>query len=155
MLEKITEELASHYGSQSITGHSGSVNEAREVGRTDHVEIDIERDAPPNLLRQGSHMVARADEATLLCAPEREAHATASLGRPFGQSQRRFEHYRRAATIVVDARPLRHAVEMRTNDDQGTIAIQSRIGQHVSSEPLAGNGIDFEPHSGATTSCDV
>src|SRR5438876_10855099 len=131
MFAKISEELALHYGSQSITGHSGSVNEAREVGRADHVEVDIERDAPANLLGQGSHMVARANEPALLCTPECEAHATASLGRPLGQSQRRFEHYRRAATIVVDARPLRHAVEMCTNDDQGAIAIKSRIGQHV------------------------
>ncbi len=53
-------------------------------------------------------------------------------------SQSSFEHYSRTATIVIDARPLRYAVEMRTNDDQGTIAIKSRIGQHVSSEPLAG-----------------
>src|SRR5262245_36273356 len=128
MLAKVSEELASHYGSQSITGHSGSVNEAREVGRADHVEVDIERDVPAKLLGQGSHMMARADEAALLCTPECEAHAAAGLGRTLGQLQRRFEHCSRTATIVVDARPLRYAVEMRTNDDQGTIVIPSHIG---------------------------
>src|SRR5262245_10070216 len=96
-------------------------------------------------------MVARADEAMLLCAPEREAHATPCFGRLLAQSQRRFEHYRRATTIVVDARPFWHAVEMRFSDNQGTIV---RVGQHVSSEPLAGHGIDVEAHSGAATGCD-
>src|SRR6516164_3253809 len=100
-------------------------------------------------------MVAGADEAALLCAPECEAHATAGLRRPLGQSQRRFEHYSRAATIVVDARPLRHAVEMRTNDDEGAIAVKGRVGQHVSSQPLSDHGVDLEAHSGAAASCDI
>src|SRR5262249_20433893 len=100
------------------------------------------------------HMVAGADEAALLCAPECEADASAGLGRSLGQSQRRFEHYSRAATIVVNTRSLRHAVEMRTNDDQGAIAIKNRIGQHVSRGPLAGRGTDLGAHSGAGASCD-
>src|SRR5262249_54829329 len=90
----------------------------------------------------------------LLCAPECEADTTAGLGRSLGKPQRRFEHYSRATTIVVNTRSLRHAVEMRTNDDQGAIAIKNRIGQHVSSEPLAGHGIDLEAHIGAVASCD-
>src|SRR5262249_6672710 len=73
---------------------------------------------------------------------------------PLANPQRRFEHYSRATTIVVNTRSLRHAVEMRTNDDQGAIAIKNRIGQHVLSEPLAGHGIDLEAHSGAVASCD-
>src|SRR5712671_848378 len=61
--------------------HSGTLNKAREVGRSDHIEVDIQRDVPTHLLGQGCHMVAGADEAALLCAPECEAHATARLGR--------------------------------------------------------------------------
>src|SRR3954471_2316630 len=74
---------------------------------------------------------------------------------PWDQSQRRFEHCSRAATIVVNTRSLRHAVEMRTNDDQGAIAIKSRVGQHVSSQPFAGHGVHVETYSGAATSCNV
>src|SRR4029077_161116 len=96
-----------------------------------------------------------ADQAELLCAPECEAHATAGFGRPLCQPQRRFEHCSRAATIVVNTRSLRHAVEMRTNDDQGAIAIKGSVGQHVSSQPLAGYGVYVETYSGAAASCDV
>jgi hypothetical protein len=152
---KISEEFASYNGSQSLIGRSRTLNEAREVGRADHVEIDIERDVTTHLLGQGSHVVAGADEAALLCAPECEAHATAGLRRPPGQPQRRFEHYSRAATIVVDARPLRHAVEMRTNNDEGATAVKGRVGQYVSSQPLSDHGVDLEAHSGAAASCDI
>src|SRR5262249_7452066 len=99
------------------------------------------------------HMVAGADEAALLCAPECEADTTAGLGRSLGQSQRRFEHYSRATTIVVNTRSLRHAVEMRTNNDQGAIAIKNRIGRQVSREPVSGRGIALGAHSGAVGSC--
>ena len=85
-------------------------------------------------------MVPGADQSALLCAPECEAPATAGFGRSLGQSQRRFEHCSRAATIVVNTRSLRHAVKMRTNDDQGAIAIKSCVGQHVSSSAFAGHG---------------
>src|SRR5262249_39802790 len=151
---KLSEELASHHGSQSITCRSGTLNKAREVRRADHIKIDIQPDVPTHRLGQGCHMVAGAEEAALPGAPEGEAAARAGWVRPLGQSQRRFEHYSRAATIVVNTRSLRHAVEMRTNDDQGAIAIKGRIGEHVSSEPLAGDGIDLEAHSGAVASCD-
>ena len=72
------------------------------------------------------------------------------------QSQRRFEHRCRAATIIVDARSLQHAVEMRTNDNQGTIATGGRVGQYVSAPTLFGHGVDRETH-GCTIcpSCDV
>src|SRR5258706_13227304 len=46
---KISEEFASHHGSQSLIARRGALNEAREVGRADHVEIDIERDVPTHL----------------------------------------------------------------------------------------------------------
>src|SRR5262245_24748864 len=151
---KISEELASNHGDQSITGRSRTLNESPEVWRADHVEVDIKCNVPTHLLGQGSHMAAGTDEAALLCAPECETHATAGLGWALGQSQGRFEHDRRAATVVVDARPLRYAVEMRTNDDQGTIAIPSRIGQHVSSQSFAGHGVDLEVNSGAGATCN-
>src|SRR5262249_28323639 len=152
---KIGEEFASHHGSQSITGRSGTLNEARKVGRADHIEVDIQRDVPTHFLGQGFHMVAGADKAALLCAPECEAQVTAGFGRSLCQSQRRFEHCSRAATIVVNTRSLRHAVEMRTNDDQGAVAIRSSVGQHVSSQPLAGYGVYVETYSGAGARCDV
>src|SRR5262249_6672708 len=83
---KLSEKLASHHGSQSITCRSGTLNKAREVRRADHIEVDIQRDVPTHLLGQGCHMVAGADEAALLCAPECEADTTAGLGRSLGQS---------------------------------------------------------------------
>src|SRR5262245_45423551 len=152
---KISEEFASHHGSQSITGRSGTLKEARKVGRADHIEVDIQRDAPTLLLGQGSQMVTGADEAALLCAPECEAHASAGSGRSLCQSQRRFEYCSRAATIVVNTRSLRHAVEMRPNDDQGAVAIKNSVGQHVSSQTLASYGVHVEMYSGAGASCDV
>src|SRR5262249_40679960 len=89
---KLSEELASHHGSQSIACRGGALNKAREVGRADHIEIDIQRNVPTHLLGQGCHMVAGADEAALRCPPECEADASAGLGRSLGQSQRRFKH---------------------------------------------------------------
>ena len=125
MWAKISKQLASHHASQSLSGRSRTLNESREVGRTDHVEVDIESDVPTHVLGQCAEMMAGADETALLCPPECEAYASAGSAWPRGQSQRRLEHYSRTATIVVDAWPLRHAVEMRTNDDQGAIAIQA------------------------------
>src|SRR4029453_19538385 len=91
---KLSEELASPHGSQSVTCRSGTLNKAREVGRGDHIEVDVQRDVPMRLLGQGCHMVAGADEGALLCAPECEstADATAVFGRSMGKSQRRFKH---------------------------------------------------------------
>src|SRR5260221_13679286 len=66
---KISEEFASHHRSQSLIGRSGALNEAREVGRPDHVEIDMERDVPTPRLGQGSAAVARAKRAPLPCPP--------------------------------------------------------------------------------------
>jgi hypothetical protein len=34
-------------------------------------------------------------------------------------------------------------------------AIKGRVGQHVSSQPLAGRGVHVETYSGAAASCDV
>ena len=100
-------------------------------------------------------MVARADEAALLGAPEREAHA-AAVWRIAGQSQRGFEHRGRAAAIVVDARPLRHAVEMRADDDQGDRSpVGSALGQHVAGRALAGDSVDREAHGGAAVGRDA
>src|SRR5262249_57045004 len=89
-------------------------------------------------------MLTRAHEALLLCSPEGETHATACSGRLQHQSQRRFEHCGRAATIIVDARSLQHAVEMRTNDNQGTIATGGRVGQYGSAPTPFGHGVDRE-----------
>src|SRR5262245_11390656 len=152
---KISEELTSHHGSQSITACSGTLKEARKVGRADHTVVNLQRDALTLLLGQGSQMVAGADEAALFCAPECEAHAIAGFGRSLCQSQRYLEHCSRAATIVVNTRSLQHAVEMRTNDDQGTSATKSSVGQHVSRQPLAGHGVYVETYSGAGASCDI
>src|SRR5436309_1950944 len=89
-----------------IIGRSRALNKADEVGRADHVEIDVERNVTTFIFGQSVEMATRADEALLLCSPEDEAHASASSDRLPGQSQRRFEHCGRAATIIVDARPL-------------------------------------------------
>src|SRR5262249_2453010 len=81
---KLSEKLASHHGSQSITCRSGTLNKAHEVGRGDHIKIDIQRDVPTHLLGQGCQMVAGADEAALLGAPECQAHPSARLARSLG-----------------------------------------------------------------------
>ena len=93
-------------------------------------------------------MVARADQTTLFRAPECEAHATPR--RLLRQSQRNFEHGRRAAAVVIDPRPFGHAVEMRTNDDQCTLVVGARVGNDVSGRALAGDSVDRQAH-GATS----
>ena len=65
-----------------------TLDESREVGRAHHVEVDVEPNAAAFLLGQGPDMVARADEAALLGAPEREPQALSGWA---GQLQRRFE----------------------------------------------------------------
>src|SRR5215813_8372009 len=115
MLAKISDEFASRNGNRGMIGRGRALNEAHEVGRADHVEIDVEHDVTTVIFGQTVDMLTRAHEALLLCSPEGETHATACSGRLPRQSQRRFEHRGRAATIIVDARSLQHAVEMRTN----------------------------------------
>src|SRR5262249_55893996 len=115
-----------------MIGCSRALNEAHEVGRADHVEIDVEHDVTTVIFGNTAAMLRRPHEALLLCSPEGETPGTACSGRLPHQSQRRFEHRGRAATIIVDARSLQHAVEMRTNDNQGTIATGGRVGQYVS-----------------------
>src|SRR5262249_51771495 len=114
-----------------MIGRSRALNEAHEVGRADHVEIDVEHDVTTVIFGQTVDMLTRAHETLLLCSPEGETHATACSGRLPHQSQRRFEHRGRAATIIVDARSLQHAVEMRTNDNQGTIATGGGAGPYA------------------------
>ena len=58
---------------------------------------------PALIFRQGGDMVTRADQTTLLGAPECEAHATAILCRLLRQSERSFKHCRRAAAVCPTA----------------------------------------------------
>src|SRR5438094_989734 len=75
---EIGNEFISNNRSYSLRRCARAANETGEIGRADHVEIDINRDLPALLLRQGGDVVARADQATFLCAPECKAHASPS-----------------------------------------------------------------------------
>ena len=90
--------------------------------------------------------MARTDQATLLCAPECEAHATTILSRLLCQSQRCFEHSGRAAAVVIDPGPLGHAIKVRTDDDQCALVVEASVGHDVSSRALACDSVDREAH---------
>jgi len=53
-----------------MNGRSRALNEAHEVGRADHVEIDVEHDVTTLIFGQTVDMLTRAHEALLLCSPE-------------------------------------------------------------------------------------
>src|SRR3954464_2572980 len=55
---KVSKQLASHHASQSLPSCYRTLNESREVGRADHVEVDIESDVPTHLLGQCAQMMA-------------------------------------------------------------------------------------------------
>src|SRR5215831_5377220 len=76
MLAKISDEFASRNGNRRMIGRSRALNEAHEVGRADHVEIDVEHDVTTVIFGQTVDMLTRAHEALLLCSPEGETHAT-------------------------------------------------------------------------------
>src|SRR5262249_19859015 len=135
--------------SHSLLLRSGAADETSEIGRADHVEIDIDSDRSALIVRQRVDVVARADQATLLRAPECEAHAPAVLCRLLRQSQRRFEHGRRAAAVVIDPRSLGHAVEVRTNDDQWALVVAASVGHDVSSRTLAAHSVHRKTYDAA------
>src|SRR5262245_6790012 len=95
-------------------------------------------------------MMARADETALLSTPEAEAHPHAGLRSLLGKLQGGLEHRRRTAAIIIDARPLRHTVEVCANDDQGTSGAD--VGQHVPGQTLARQGVDCKTHAGTVIS---
>src|SRR5215510_3404425 len=95
MLAKISDEFASRNGNRGMIGRSRALNEAHEVGRADHVEIDVEHDVTTVIFGQTVDMLTRAHEALLLCSPEGETHATACSGR--------LPHHRNAASSTAAA----------------------------------------------------
>src|SRR5262245_37508757 len=102
-------------------------------------------------------MVAGAHEAALLCTPEAKAHPCAGSRRPLRKLQPGLEHGGGTAAIVIDARPLRYAVEVCANDDQGTSATGGHVSEHVPGQTFARHGVDGETHLGAAIGpgCDV
>src|SRR6516164_6056394 len=63
MLAKISDEFASRNGNRDMIGRSRALNEAHEVGRADHVEIDVEHDVTTVIFGQTVDMLTRAHEA--------------------------------------------------------------------------------------------
>src|SRR5215510_6476398 len=59
MLAKISDEFASRNGNRGMIGRGRALNEAHEVGRADHVEIDVEHDVTTVIFGQTVDMLTR------------------------------------------------------------------------------------------------
>ena len=102
--------------------------------------------------------MTRAVEAVFFGAPEAKAYPLLGrFGSVPGKLQRGFEHRRRAAAVIVDARALGHAVEVRADDDQLTVGIGGSVRQRVASHALTHHGVDCETHvdAAAGSGCKV
>ena len=123
-------------------GRVAVVDEAHEVRRADHVEVEHRRDLRPLLRRQRGDVVLGAEQARLLGAEPDEADLVLRVHQP--QLLGDLEDAGRARAVVVDAVAGADAVEVRADDDHLVRVAPARLGDHVLGRVGAGAPVDLE-----------
>ena len=105
------------------------VDEAHEVGRPDHVEVQHRRDPIALGRRKALDVVRRTEQAGLLRPEPDEAHVVAR--RDAGHLLGDLEDPRRSGAVVVDARPGADPVQMRADRDHVPGIAADALRDHV------------------------
>ncbi len=122
------------------------VDEAGEVGRGDHVEVEHDHDLRDLLRRQVLGVVGRADEPVLLAAPPGEPDFLTRVEAPASDLLRDLELGRAARTVVVDPRPRGNGVEMRADHDHVVRIAARRLREHLWEEAVIDLRVDRQAH---------
>ena len=120
------------------TGLIAVVGEEAGVGRAQQVEVQVQRDVVELIAVQTEHVVHDAVEPVLVGSPEHEAHRVVHR-RQRTQLQRGFQHRGHPGAIVVDARTVTRAVQMRADHDHLVRRAGFGLRQHVSRGDLDGS----------------
>ncbi|CVN01448.1 Uncharacterised protein [Streptococcus pneumoniae] len=118
------------------------------VQRGHHVQVGVEDDVLTLRGGQGVHVVVRAQQADLLGAPQGEADLALGLV-GLGGLARDLEGRRDARGVVVDARALRHAVQVGAEHHDVVVAARARLRQHVPGGPLLHELLEVQGDGGA------
>ncbi|SLD44059.1 Uncharacterised protein [Mycobacteroides abscessus subsp. massiliense] len=119
------------------------VRQVRGVRGTKHVVIQVQGNVFQRSHIKRFDVVGGADQPFFLRAPERESHRVLHIGaRP--QLQRRLQHRGGAGAVVVDPRPLRNTVQMRTGHDDICRGARLGLRDHVARLDVLGLRIDVE-----------
>src|SRR6185503_14724214 len=81
------------------------IDKADEVGRTEHVEIQIDSDVLNVAIAQRTDVVQRAKQTFLLRTPPGKAHFVSWLDVKLCHLQGNLQDRGRATAVVIDARP--------------------------------------------------